>query len=393
MVGLYQVGIDVSGPLYWTLVGALSLTALTIWAECSHAFTPPARARRPRTGRRRRRPPSSRRTCPTRPTPSWRRSSTSSHHDYNGDLQVVLAYNTPVPLPVEERLAALDARSRAAHRAQGRRPTSKAQNVNAALRVATGEFVGIFDADHHPADGSFDRAWRWIAAGHDVVQGHCVIRNGEDSALASSSPSSSSRSTPWRTRAAPLPRLRDLRRLQRLLARHRPRADPAARVLPHRGHRGLDARPSAPAAAWSATRAGELRARPRERRSLWKQRLRWAQGWFQVSVRHLWPLLRAPAPVAAPEGRTRLPARLAGGLPVDLDVRLAAARFLVWRDGGLRDDLTAVRPDHAVRDRVRAAADAGGLPARPPPRSAGTRRGSSRRASSTCSSTPRPRTS
>ena len=41
MVGLYQVGIDVSGPLYWTLVAALSLTALTIWAECSHAFTPP----------------------------------------------------------------------------------------------------------------------------------------------------------------------------------------------------------------------------------------------------------------------------------------------------------------------------------------------------------------
>ena len=62
--------------------------------------------------------------------------------------------------------------------------TSKAQNVNAALRVATGEFVGIFDADHHPAAGSFDRAWRWIAAGHDVVQGHCVIRNGDDSALA-----------------------------------------------------------------------------------------------------------------------------------------------------------------------------------------------------------------
>ena len=28
-------------PLYWTLVAALSLTALTIWAECSHAFTPP----------------------------------------------------------------------------------------------------------------------------------------------------------------------------------------------------------------------------------------------------------------------------------------------------------------------------------------------------------------
>ena len=39
--------------------------------------------------------------------------------------------------------------------------TSKAQNVNAALRIVTGEFTGVFDADHLPAPDAYRRAWRW----------------------------------------------------------------------------------------------------------------------------------------------------------------------------------------------------------------------------------------
>src|SRR5690606_34625966 len=61
--------------------------------------------------------------------------------------------------------------------------SSKAQNVNAALGLVTGAFVGVFDADHRPDPGSFERAWRWIDSGVDVVQGHCVIRNGDASAV------------------------------------------------------------------------------------------------------------------------------------------------------------------------------------------------------------------
>ncbi len=49
--------------------------------------------------------------------------------------------------------------------------------------MVDGEFVGIFDADHHPMPGAFERAWRWIADGADVVQGHCVIRNADESWL------------------------------------------------------------------------------------------------------------------------------------------------------------------------------------------------------------------
>ncbi|MGL5865063.1 MAG: glycosyltransferase [Dermatophilaceae bacterium] len=94
------------------------------------------------------------------------------------DLELVLAYNRPRRLPVEgllEELATQDPRLRLVL-VEG--STSKAQNVNAALAVVTGEFVGIFDADHHPSAEAFSRAWRWIAAGHDVVQGRRVVRNG-----------------------------------------------------------------------------------------------------------------------------------------------------------------------------------------------------------------------
>jgi cellulose synthase/poly-beta-1,6-N-acetylglucosamine synthase-like glycosyltransferase len=97
---------------------------------------------------------------------------------YQPGLQIVLAYNTPTPLPIERALAELAAENERLVLLPVPDSTSKAQNVNAALRVVTGEIVGIFDADHHPEPGAFQRAWRWLSNGYGVVQGHCVIRNG-----------------------------------------------------------------------------------------------------------------------------------------------------------------------------------------------------------------------
>ena len=92
--------------------------------------------------------------------------------DYN-QLQVILAYNTPDDLPVEDELR--DRRARPPLRPMRVDwSTSKAQNVNAALPRVTGTFVAVFDADHHLAPGSFRRAWRWLSNGVDVVQGHCA---------------------------------------------------------------------------------------------------------------------------------------------------------------------------------------------------------------------------
>ena len=51
--------------------------------------------------------------------------------------------------------------------------------------------------------------------------------------------------------------------------------------------------------------------------ALWNQRMRWAQGWFQVSLRHLWPIVRSPGLSLRQRIGVVLPARLARGLPVD----------------------------------------------------------------------------
>jgi cellulose synthase/poly-beta-1,6-N-acetylglucosamine synthase-like glycosyltransferase len=334
LVGMHSLGLDVSGPLYWVLVSALGITALGIWAEASQALDPPRLPDAPEG-------PLPRATAviaaylPNEADTILETIDAFLAQRYSGGLQVVLAYNTPVPLDVEDDLV------RRAHEhpdltvLKVADSTSKAQNVNAALRVAEGEFVGIFDADHHPAQGSFERAWRWIADGADVVQGHCVIRNGQDSALAKLIAVEFEQiyavSHPGRTalyrfgvfggsngywRASALERIRlrgsflteDIEASMRVLE-----AD--GRIVNDPGLVSRELAPETPQA-------------------LWKQRMRWAQGWFQVSQRHLWPILRKPS----------LSLRQKIGVAYLLGWRevypwLAMAvwplfGFLAWRDGG-----------------------------------------------------------
>jgi cellulose synthase/poly-beta-1,6-N-acetylglucosamine synthase-like glycosyltransferase/GGDEF domain-containing protein len=204
------------------------------------------------------------------------------------DLQVILAYNTPTPLPVEaqlQQLAQSDPRF-VPFRVEG--STSKAQNVNAALSLVNGEFVGVFDADHNPDPDSFHRAWRWLSNGYDVVQGHCVVRNGNDSLVARTIAvefeSIYAVSHPgrarlhgfgifggsngyWRTDTLRATRMRGSMLTEDI--------DSSVRVV-HAGGRiandpGLVSRELGPTTV----------------KALWNQRLRWAQGWFQVSKKHL----------------------------------------------------------------------------------------------------------
>ena len=216
--------------------------------------------------------------------------------DYPGPLRIVLAYNTPRRLPVEDalaRIAAADARF-LPMRVPG--STSKAQNVNAALAAVTGEFVGVFDADHQPAPDAFTRAWRWLSHGATVVQGHCVVRNGDASVIsrtvavefesiyAVSHPGRArmhgfgifgGSNGYWRTEALHQIRMRasmlteDIdASLRAILAGGRIVADP--RLLSY-----------------------ELA--PTTLPALWRQRMRWAHGWAQVSHRHLWKAVCSPA--------------------------------------------------------------------------------------------------
>jgi cellulose synthase/poly-beta-1,6-N-acetylglucosamine synthase-like glycosyltransferase len=73
--------------------------------------------------------------------------------------------------------------------------------------------------------------------------------------------------------------------------------------------------------------------------SLWRQRMRWAQGWFQVSIRHLGPILASPLlSLRQKAGATYLLGwRELYPWLVMLVWPLMA--FLVWRDGGL--DMTS----------------------------------------------------
>jgi DNA-binding response OmpR family regulator/cellulose synthase/poly-beta-1,6-N-acetylglucosamine synthase-like glycosyltransferase len=285
-VWLHQAGRDVSGLGFLVVVGSLVTTAALIWTEGFLALRvpdPPEATGPP--------PPASVVIAAYLPNEAATVMDTVHHFlglDHPGDLQVVLAYNTPQPLPVEDRLAALARRDHRFVPFRVDNSTSKAQNVNAALAVVTGEITGVFDADHHPGPGSLERAWRWLSNGYDVVQGHCVVRNGDASWVARtvavefeaiyavSHPGRArlhgfgifgGSNGYWRTSA-----LREARMQGRMLTED---IDSSMRAL-LRGRRiasdpGLLSRELAP------TSLG----------ALWHQRIRWAQGWFQVSRRHL----------------------------------------------------------------------------------------------------------
>lgn len=340
LVGLYAVGLDLSGVLYWVVVGSLALTAAMIWAETSHALDP----QRP-SGRAGTTPRATAVIAAYLPNEEATILETLRHflaQRTNGDrdpVQVVLAYNTPFPLPVEDDLARLAEQHPDLVVLKVPDSTSKAQNVNAALHVAEGEVIGIFDADHHPMPAAFDRAWEWLGDPEqpaDVVQGHCVIRNGEESALAKLvavefeqvyAVSHPGRATLhgfgifggsngfWRAAALERIRLRgsflteDIEASMRVLAA-------GGRIVNDPGLLSRELAPETPQA-------------------LWKQRMRWAQGWFQVSLRHLGPILRShELSVRQKLGATYL----LGWREVYPWVSILTwplLGFLAWRDGGL----------------------------------------------------------
>jgi cellulose synthase/poly-beta-1,6-N-acetylglucosamine synthase-like glycosyltransferase len=181
---LYQfLGLDVSGLGFWVVLGAVVVTALTVYAEAVLALrrvTPPHAA------------------LDTYPSASaivvaYLPNETSTlvetvtcllGQDYPGPLEVVLAYNTPQRLPIEQDLATMAAADSRLILVRVGDSTSKAQNINAALQVARGEIIGIFDADHRPMTDAFRRAAAWLASGVDVVQGRSVVRNGQANRLA-----------------------------------------------------------------------------------------------------------------------------------------------------------------------------------------------------------------
>jgi cellulose synthase/poly-beta-1,6-N-acetylglucosamine synthase-like glycosyltransferase len=202
-------------------------------------------------------------------------------------LQIILAYNTDRDLPVERELRTLQGlnASFTALRVPG--SSSKAHNINAALELVEGEMTLLLDADHHPAPDAIERAWRWLALGYDVVQGRCTVRNADESTFAryvavefeqiygvSHTGRSHLLDTAvfggtngyWRTSL-----LKRLRVDEQMLTED---IDVSMRALLS-GARLVHDRTIV------STEIGTAMFR-----SWWSQRMRWAQGWFQVTLRH-----------------------------------------------------------------------------------------------------------
>jgi len=176
-------GYDVSTIGFWVVLGAVVITAFTVYAEALLALRPasPAEAE-PATF-----PPASAIVVAYLPNETGTIIDTVAcllAQDYPGPLEVVLAYNTPRHLSIEEELAGMAACDSRLTLLRVGDSTSKAQNINAALQVVQGEIIGIFDADHRPMATAFRRAAAWLADGADVVQGRSVVRNGQTNWMA-----------------------------------------------------------------------------------------------------------------------------------------------------------------------------------------------------------------
>ena len=291
--GLGSSGFDISRGLYIFVVVSLVLTALGIWAEgflAMRRVDPPEEPAKPY-------PPASAIIAAYLPNEAPIIEETVQAFlrvQYPAPLQIILAYNTPRDMPeIEDRLREIARANPRFVPMRVRESTSKAQNVNAALPYATGKFTAVFDADHQPDPESFRRAWRWLSHGADVVQGHCFIRNGDASWVARmvavefeqiyavSHPGRArlhgfgifgGSNGYWHTEL-----LRELRMHGFMLTED---IDSSMRALV-RGKKIV-----------SDPYLVSRELAPETLSALTKQRLRWAQGWFQISMKWVVPSLR-----------------------------------------------------------------------------------------------------
>ena len=293
------LGADISGAVYIGVVAILVITASTIWIESLLAL--------------KRTPPPSEPSSPFPPAtviiPAYLPNEAATiidtvnaflRLDYPNILQVIIAYNSPTHLPVEDELAMLAASPAHAGRfiiepVRVEGSTSKAQNVNAVVGRVRGDFVGIFDADHHPRPESFQRAWRWLSNGWDIVQGRCSIRNGADSwvsrMVAIEFEQIYAVSHPGRARFHGFGIFGGSNGFWRTPVLHE------TRMYHSMLTEDIDSSIRAIAAGYKIASDRDLVSEelaPTTMKPLLTQRLRWAQGWLQVSLRRIVPALSSP---------------------------------------------------------------------------------------------------
>jgi cellulose synthase/poly-beta-1,6-N-acetylglucosamine synthase-like glycosyltransferase len=210
-------------------------------------------------------------------------------------LQIILAYNTPSELDIEKILAELGRTAAQILPLKVEGSRSKAENVIAALPHLTGEMTVLLDADHQPAADAPARAWRWLEGGYDIVQGRCIVRNARENWLSRMvaiefeqmyAVAHQGRSMLvdtaifggtngwWRTSA-----LQEIGMDPRMLTED---IESAVRAI-QSGYKLVHDRSVISTELATSTA-----------KSWWSQRLRWSQGWLQVTLRHQDRLLKTP---------------------------------------------------------------------------------------------------
>ncbi|KAF1996063.1 glycosyltransferase family 2 protein [Amniculicola lignicola CBS 123094] len=213
--------------------------------------------------------------------------------DYPRDkIRINILYNTPKSIePLETQLHELTERYSHARVIKVPNSTSKADNLNYFFTLETGsDLIAIYDCDHYPHPNA--PRWaveRFIADKEvDIVQGRCIVFNSEDTFLTSmiavefdkiyavSHPGRAAMwgfglfcgsNGYWRTSL-----LREMKMDGDMLTED---IDSALRAF-SRGSKTVH-----------DLNVTSYELAPTTFPAFWKQRLRWAQGWAQASMKHL----------------------------------------------------------------------------------------------------------
>ena len=207
-------------------------------------------------------------------------------------IEVILAYNTPHMEEIESRLRELAYKWPELILSNAYGSKSKSENLNYALEIASGEMIVLLDTDHLISPDCLALAWRWLDEGYNIVQGRCKIRNGGKSIISSlvevefeavygvshyaksrlfDSTLFGGSNGYWRSSLIKKIKFRKDRLTEDIDATLRAIID---------GNQIVHDR---------SIISTELA--PRTLGEFWFQRKRWAQGWFQCSVRYQLPIL------------------------------------------------------------------------------------------------------